>query len=69
MIIGGKEEVTASLEEFMRINAGTASPRVVWDTLKAFLRGVLIQQIAGVKRQAREQEKLTGNKVTEEERQ
>lgn len=32
-----------------RINAGTASPDVVWDTLKAFLRGILIQQVERVK--------------------
>lgn len=68
-IIGRKEGVSSSLEEFMRINAGTASTGVVWDTLKAYLRGILIQQIARVKRQVREQENLTGNKVTEAERQ
>lgn len=45
-IIGGKEGVILSLLEFMSINAGTAPLGVVWDALKAFFKGKLIQHVA-----------------------
>lgn len=55
-VIGSMEEISTSLKEFMMCNSGTAAGGVVWDALKAFLRGLLIQQIARVKRKTRMQE-------------
>lgn len=68
-IIGEEEGVISSLVECMSINAGRVPLGVVWDALKASLRGMLIQRVARVKTQTREQEKLIMNKVTEVERQ
>lgn len=53
----------SSLAEFRTINAGMAHLRVVWDALKAFFRGTLIQHVARVKRQTKEWEKLIMNKL------
>lgn len=51
-----------ALWEFLQFNRGSASAVVVWDTLKAFLRGCLIKEIAGIKTRSREWE----NRVREE---
>lgn len=36
--------------DFFLYNAKSATPKVVWDTLKAFLRGLLIQAISRLKK-------------------
>lgn len=43
----------------MELNQGSAAPPVLWDTLKAFLRGVLIQQMAKFNKEARSEEEDT----------
>lgn len=40
------------LAEFIRVNLGTAPLGIVWDSLKAFLRGVPIQKISYAKKQS-----------------
>lgn len=52
-IMGGTEDISGKIEEFIENNQGTASEGVVWDSLKAFLRGVLIQQVAWAKKQSK----------------
>ena len=44
------------LQEYWQLNRGTAGAGVVWDTLKAFLRGCLIKEISGIKTRSREWE-------------
>lgn len=61
-IIGNREEMKARLREFIEHNAGSASEGVVWDSLKAYLRGLLIQQISKVKKQTR----VRGEAIREE---
>lgn len=41
--------LSVSIESFLSLNVGSASLRVVWDALKAFLRGLLIQKICAIK--------------------
>lgn len=55
-IIKDTGEIAASLREFLDLNSGTASSGTIWDTLKAYLRGVLIQKIIHVKRQSQAEE-------------
>lgn len=47
------EEVSPKLKEFIELNVGTAPISVIWDTLKAFLRGILIQQEVKIKQTSR----------------
>lgn len=44
------------LTEFINMNLGSAPLGVVWDSLKAFLRGVLIQKISYAKKQSQVEE-------------
>lgn len=53
-LIGSPEEITLRLKEFVELNTGTASVGVVWDTLKAFLRELLFQQVVKIKKKSRE---------------
>lgn len=39
-IIKKSDEVLPKLREFVEYNRGTASAGILWDTLKAFLRGI-----------------------------
>lgn len=41
-LIGSTEEIILRLKEFVELNTGTASVGVVWDTLKAYLKGSTI---------------------------
>lgn len=44
------QKILASLEEFIKLNSRTAPLGIMWDTLKVFLQGVLIQQISHKKK-------------------
>ena len=59
-LIGDSGDLVPSLKEYLQINTGSAPTGVVWDSLKAFLRGLLIQQVARVKREGREREGKLG---------
>lgn len=56
-------EVILKLKEFVAFNADTAEEGVVWDAMKAFLRGLLIQQVAKIKRRSREWEESIRKEV------
>lgn len=60
-------KIVASLKEFIKFNSGTAPLGIMWDTLKAFLRGVLIRQISHIKKQSQVEETIAGEKVREAE--
>lgn len=62
-------KVTLRLKDFLELNTGTAPVGVVWDTLKAFLRGLLIKQAAKIKKKSREWEEHIRKEVIESERQ
>lgn len=51
-LIGEEEKMMEGLSEYISINLGSASLGVVWDSLKAHIRGALIQRIAHVKKQS-----------------
>lgn len=53
-IIGKKGDISKKINKFVVINSGSASQGMVWDSLKVFLRGILLQNITRVKRQSRE---------------
>lgn len=53
----------ASLEEFIKLNSRSTPLGVIWDTPKAFLRGVLIQQISYIKKQSQTNEITAGENV------
>lgn len=55
-LLGEPERIITKLEDFVRSNEGSTTMGIQWDTLKAFLRGILIQGVAGVKKKAREWE-------------
>lgn len=55
-LIGEEEKMMEGLTEFIKINLGSASLGVVWDSLKAYLRGALIQKIAYTKKQSQAEE-------------
>lgn len=54
--------VTCALRDFLQFNRGSASTAVIWNSLKAFLRGCLIREITGIKNHSREWE----NRVQDE---
>lgn len=45
-VIESQEVVIAELKEFIKFNSGTTSKGVMWDALKAYLRGSLIQKVS-----------------------
>lgn len=49
-IIENQNEIAAKLNEFIVLNKDTTTRGVMWDTLKAYLRGLLIQQVARIKK-------------------
>lgn len=57
------------LNEFVEMNTGTAPAGKVWDSLKAYLRGLIIQQVAKTKGKSREWERDIRREVMQEERQ
>lgn len=59
--------VLPKLSDFIEINEGTVPPIVLWDALKAFLRGVLIQQVAKFNKEARNGEEKIQKEVFEAE--
>ncbi|XP_069604436.1 G-patch domain and KOW motifs-containing protein isoform X1 [Ranitomeya imitator] len=50
------ERVGAEIEEFFKINDGSAECHVVWDTMKAYLRGILFWDISRHKTRTRVQD-------------
>lgn len=44
------DSTNQALTEFFHINDNSASPQVVWDTMKAFLRGLLLKTISVYKK-------------------
>ena len=66
-LIKKSDEVLPKLKEFVDINEGTSGTGILWDTLKAYLRGVLIQQIAKFNKKARESEEKSRREVLEAE--
>ena len=68
-VMGKPEEISIRLRELLDFNTGTAPEGVVWDALKAFLRGILIQQVAKIKRNSREWEEKIREEVLEAEKQ
>lgn len=67
--MGELEEVIKKLEEFVVFNEGTAAVGVQWDTLKAFLRGILIQRVAEIKKRSREWEESIRKEMEKAEKQ
>lgn len=49
-------DILGALKEFLRFNRHSASAAVVWNSLKALLRGCLIREITGIKRRSEEWE-------------
>lgn len=62
-------EVVLKLKEFVTLNKGSTSAGIVRDTLKGFLRGLIIQQVVKIKRRSREWEEVTGREAVESENQ
>ena len=54
--MGDPEATLLKLKEFIEFNEGTVTQGVMWDALKAFLRGLCIQQVAKIKKVSREWE-------------
>lgn len=52
----------------MGVNINTASQAMIWDSLKAFLRGLLLTKITNIKRKTRKQDLQFANTVQEAER-
>lgn len=50
------EPVLTMFEEFIRLNRNSTLITVVWDTLKAFLRGLLFKEVSHVKGKSRQWE-------------
>lgn len=42
------------IQYFLEANKPSAAPRVVWDTLKAFIRGMCIKEINSIKTRTRQ---------------
>lgn len=55
-LVPSPDGVLGALSEFIQFNRWSASAAVVWDLLKAFLRGCLIREITGIKNRSREWE-------------
>lgn len=68
-LMGSTVEIALRLKEFVALNSGTASVGVVWDTLKAFLRGLLHQQVVKIKNKSRELEARARKEVMKSEAQ
>lgn len=66
-LLPSTDRTRGALREFLHFNRGSASAAVVWDTLKAFLRGCLIREIAGIKTRSREWESRVRDEVKERE--
>lgn len=63
-LMGDPCKILVSLGEFIDSNQGSASEGIVWDTLKAFLWGLMIQQISKIKKQTKEWERSIGERIT-----
>lgn len=68
-LMGKPDEVLLSLKEFVKFNVSTAPVGVTWDALKAFLQGILIQQVVKIKRKSREWKELIRKEVIKAEKQ
>lgn len=49
-LMGEPNEILTALREFVDLNRGTTSLGVVWYTLKAFLQGIIVQQVSKMKK-------------------
>ncbi|CAJ0960101.1 unnamed protein product [Ranitomeya imitator] len=63
------EKIKKELVEFFEINEGSVDVLTVWETMKAYLRGLLFRDISRCKRKSREAERLAidGLRVAEDE--
>lgn len=57
-IFPSTDPIPRALVEFVRLNQGMAGPAVVWDALKAHLRGLIIKEINAIKTKTKEGENL-----------
>lgn len=67
-IIEESEGMASELDEFIRFNSGTVTKGVMWDTLKAYLRGLLIQKVYKIKKASRDWEDKTRRELMEAEK-
>lgn len=67
-IIEGQEVIVGELKEFITFNADTTSRGVMWDALKAYLRGSLIQKVSNIKKVSRDWEDRFRKELVEAER-
>lgn len=61
------DSTSRALVEFFHINNNSVSPQVVWDTMKAFLRGVLLKVIGVYKKTSWERESLLAAEAQQKE--
>lgn len=66
-LIKKTDRVLPQLREFIVCNEGTATAGILWDTLKAYLRGVPIQQVAKFNKEAKIWEERIRREVIEAE--
>lgn len=66
-LIKNPDGVLPKMREFIEINEETVPPAVMWDALKAFLRGVLLQQMATFNKETRSGEEKILREVLEAE--
>uniref|UniRef100_A0A803K3T5 Reverse transcriptase domain-containing protein n=1 Tax=Xenopus tropicalis TaxID=8364 RepID=A0A803K3T5_XENTR len=62
-IIDKDEAIATEILEFFQMNQDSASPAIVWDTFKAYLRGTLHREITAVKRGTTQIESELAQKV------
>lgn len=53
-LMGEPQAVLMAYGEFVELNLDYAPDGVVWDTLKGFLQGIMIQQVLKLKKQSKE---------------
>lgn len=67
-IIEDQNGIIAKLNEFISFNADTTTRGIMWDALKAYLRGLLIQQISRIKKSSLNWEDKTRKELITAER-
>lgn len=55
-LIEGQNEIVGKVKEFIDFNTDTTTRGVMWDALKSYLRGLLIQQVSRTKKKSSEWE-------------
>lgn len=66
-VLNNKSEICNILRDFFATNRGSAGALIVWETMKAYLRGIFIRQISAIKSRSRAQTALFRNRVTDTE--